>query len=103
MFDHLALCISDFLDCMGMKNIRLPAGFTLSFPCENTAIDKGTLLSWTKCFKATDCEGHDVVTMLREAIKRLHQESHNSARYHSEYKISIQKKTGPNSFILFKV
>uniref|UniRef100_A0A672FBK2 hexokinase n=1 Tax=Salarias fasciatus TaxID=181472 RepID=A0A672FBK2_SALFA len=29
-----------------------------------------TLLSWTKGFKATNCEGHDVVDMLREAIKR---------------------------------
>jgi len=27
-------------------------------------------VSWTKGFKATDCEGHDVVGMLREAIKR---------------------------------
>lgn len=27
-------------------------------------------MSWTKGFKATDCEGHDVVNLLREAIKR---------------------------------
>ncbi|XP_031702058.1 hexokinase HKDC1-like isoform X1 [Anarrhichthys ocellatus] len=70
LFDHIAECVSDFLDYMGMKNARLPAGFTFSFPCEKTSIDTGTLLSWTKCFKATDCEGHDVVSMLREAIKR---------------------------------
>ncbi|XP_060895817.1 hexokinase HKDC1 [Labrus mixtus] len=70
LFDHLAQCVSDFLDYMGMKNARLPAGFTFSFPCEQTAIDTGTLVSWTKGFKATDCEGHDVVEMLREAIKR---------------------------------
>uniref|UniRef100_A0A3B5ADH0 Hexokinase-2 n=1 Tax=Stegastes partitus TaxID=144197 RepID=A0A3B5ADH0_9TELE len=70
LFDHLAQCIGDFLDYMGMKNARLPAGFTFSFPCEQTAIDTGTLVSWTKGFKATNCEGHDVVSMLREAIKR---------------------------------
>uniref|UniRef100_A0A672ZFR3 hexokinase n=1 Tax=Sphaeramia orbicularis TaxID=375764 RepID=A0A672ZFR3_9TELE len=70
LFDHLAQCVSDFLDYMGMKNAHLPAGFTFSFPCEQTAIDTGTLLTWTKGFKATDCEGHDVVNMLREAIKR---------------------------------
>ncbi|XP_068586362.1 hexokinase HKDC1-like isoform X1 [Cebidichthys violaceus] len=70
LFDHIAQCVSDFLDYMGMKNARLPAGFTFSFPCEQTAIDTGTLMSWTKGFKATDCEGHDVVSMLREAIKR---------------------------------
>ncbi|XP_062242884.1 hexokinase HKDC1-like [Platichthys flesus] len=70
LFDHCAQCVSDFLDYMGIKNTRLPAGFTFSFPCEQTAIDTGTLVSWTKGFKATDCEGHDVVDMLRDAIKR---------------------------------
>ncbi|XP_039972050.1 hexokinase HKDC1-like isoform X2 [Xiphias gladius] len=70
LFDNIAEFISDFLDYMGMKKAHLPAGFTFSFPCEQTAIDTGTLVSWTKGFKATNCEGHDVVTMLREAIKR---------------------------------
>lgn len=31
---------------------------------------QGTLVGWTKGFKATDCEGEDVVDMLRDAIKR---------------------------------
>uniref|UniRef100_A0A8B9LSY0 Hexokinase-2 n=1 Tax=Astyanax mexicanus TaxID=7994 RepID=A0A8B9LSY0_ASTMX len=70
LFDHIVQCISDFLDYMGMKNTRLPLGFTFSFPCSQTGIDKGSLVSWTKGFKATECEGHDVVDMLREAIKR---------------------------------
>lgn len=70
LFDHIVQCISDFLDYMGMKNTRLPLGFTFSFPCSQTGIDKGDLVSWTKGFKATDCEGYDVVDMLREAIKR---------------------------------
>ncbi|XP_070825645.1 hexokinase HKDC1-like isoform X7 [Chaetodon trifascialis] len=70
LFDHIAQCVSDFLDYMGMKKARLPAGFTFSFPCEQTALDTGTLVSWTKGYKATDCEGHDIVNMLREAIKR---------------------------------
>uniref|UniRef100_A0A3P9PMA4 Hexokinase-3 n=1 Tax=Poecilia reticulata TaxID=8081 RepID=A0A3P9PMA4_POERE len=70
LFDHLAQCVCDFLDYMGLKNVRLPAGFTFSFPCQQSDIDTGTLVSWTKGFKATDCEGEDVVSMLREAIKR---------------------------------
>ncbi|XP_063047857.1 hexokinase HKDC1 isoform X2 [Engraulis encrasicolus] len=70
LFDHIVQCISDFLDYMGMKNTRLPLGFTFSFPCRQAGIDKGTLVSWTKGFKATNCEGNDVVDMLREAIKR---------------------------------
>lgn len=39
LFDYLAHCIGDFLDYMGMKSAKLPAGFTFSFPCEQTAIN----------------------------------------------------------------
>ncbi|TKS70014.1 Hexokinase-1 [Collichthys lucidus] len=70
LFDHIVQCISDFLDYMGMKNARLPLGFTFSFPCQQTSLDAGILVTWTKGFKATDCEGEDVVGLLREAIKR---------------------------------
>ncbi|XP_069756959.1 hexokinase-1 isoform X2 [Narcine bancroftii] len=70
LFDHIVHCISDFLDYMGMKGARLPLGFTFSFPCKQKSLDEGILLKWTKGFKATDCEGEDVVTMLRDAIKR---------------------------------
>ncbi|TRY90528.1 hypothetical protein DNTS_002656 [Danionella cerebrum] len=70
LFDHIVHCISDFLDYMGMKNARLPLGFTFSFPCRQTSLDAGILVNWTKGFKATDCEGEDVVNLLREGIKR---------------------------------
>ncbi|XP_063047855.1 hexokinase-1 [Engraulis encrasicolus] len=70
LFDHIVHCISDFLDYMGMKNARLPLGFTFSFPCQQKSLDAGILVTWTKGFKATDCEGEDVVGLLREGIKR---------------------------------
>ncbi|XP_019363387.1 PREDICTED: hexokinase-1 isoform X1 [Gavialis gangeticus] len=70
LFDHIVACISDFLDYMGIKGARLPLGFTFSFPCKQTSLDAGILLNWTKGFKATDCEGEDVVYLLREGIKR---------------------------------
>ncbi|XP_028915043.1 hexokinase HKDC1 [Ornithorhynchus anatinus] len=70
LFDHIVQCIADFLDYMGLKGARLPLGFTFSFPCRQTSIDKGILIGWTKGFKATDCEGEDVVDLLRDAIKR---------------------------------
>ncbi|CAI9547731.1 unnamed protein product [Staurois parvus] len=70
LFDHIVECIAEFLDYMGIKGAPLPLGFTFSFPCKQDQIDKGTLVGWTKGFKATDCEGQDVVDMLREAIKR---------------------------------
>uniref|UniRef100_A0A674HE63 hexokinase n=1 Tax=Taeniopygia guttata TaxID=59729 RepID=A0A674HE63_TAEGU len=70
LFDHIVQCLADFLEYMGIKGARLPLGFTFSFPCRQASIDKGTLVGWTKGFKATDCEGEDVVDMLREAIRR---------------------------------
>nr|XP_033799117.1 hexokinase HKDC1-like isoform X1 [Geotrypetes seraphini] len=70
LFDHIVQCIADFLEYMGIKGAPLSLGFTFSFPCKQASIDKGTLIGWTKGFKATDCEGEDIVDMLREAIKR---------------------------------
>ncbi|KAK7913391.1 hypothetical protein WMY93_013602 [Mugilogobius chulae] len=67
-FDNVAQCVSDFLDFVGMKHTCLPAAIAVSFPCEQTAADKGSVLNWTKCVKATGCE--DVVTRLQEAIDR---------------------------------
>lgn len=37
-------------------------------------------MTWTKGFKATDCEGEDVVGLLREAIKR--REVRNEEQHH---------------------
>ncbi|XP_001380610.1 hexokinase-1 isoform X2 [Monodelphis domestica] len=70
LFDHIVSCISDFLDYMGMKTARLPLGFTFSFPCHQTSLDGGTLVTWTKGFNASNCVGQDVPTLLRDAIKR---------------------------------
>ncbi|XP_038603089.1 hexokinase-2 [Tachyglossus aculeatus] len=70
LFDHIVHCIADFLEYMGMKGVSLPLGFTFSFPCHQTNLDEGILLKWTKGFKATGCEGEDVVALLKEAIHR---------------------------------
>uniref|UniRef100_A0A2K5S3I8 hexokinase n=1 Tax=Cebus imitator TaxID=2715852 RepID=A0A2K5S3I8_CEBIM len=70
LFDHIVSCISDFLDYLGIKGPRMPLGFTFSFPCKQMSLDAGILITWTKGFKATDCVGHDVVTLLRDARKR---------------------------------
>ncbi|XP_069466707.1 hexokinase HKDC1-like [Ambystoma mexicanum] len=70
LFDHIIQCIAEFLEYMGIPSAPLPLGFTFSFPCRQVSIDKGTLVGWTKGFKATGCEGEDIVNMLREAIKR---------------------------------
>ncbi|XP_054906761.1 hexokinase-2 [Poeciliopsis prolifica] len=70
LFNHIVYCIADFLDYMGMRGASLPLGFTFSFPCDQTKLDEGILLKWTKGFKASDCEGKDVVKLLKEAVRR---------------------------------
>lgn len=46
LFDHIVQCIADFLDYMGLKGAQLPLGFTFSFPCRQTSIDKVPRSAW---------------------------------------------------------
>ncbi|XP_008333953.1 hexokinase-2-like [Cynoglossus semilaevis] len=71
LFSHIVHCISDFLEYMGMTGASLPLGFTFSFPCRQSKLDQGILLKWTKGFKASDCEGQDIVMLLKEAVRRI--------------------------------
>ena len=43
-----------------------------SFPVEQTAIDAGKLLTWTKGFAAKNAIGQDVMRLLQDAIDRKH-------------------------------
>ncbi|CAJ1068369.1 hexokinase-2 [Xyrichtys novacula] len=70
LFDHIADCLADFMEKMGIKDKKLPLGFTFSFPCQQTKLDEGVLLSWTKNFKASGVEGKDVVSLLKKSIKK---------------------------------
>ncbi|KAI5088099.1 hexokinase-2 [Silurus meridionalis] len=70
LFDHIAECLANFLEKLGIKEKKLPLGFTFSFPCQQTKLDESILVSWTKGFKASGVEGRDVVGLLRKAIKK---------------------------------
>jgi hexokinase len=72
LFDFIADCIDKFLVESNISDIRgrLNLGFTFSFPVNQTAIDKGTLISWTKGFTASGAVGKDVVYMLQESLNR---------------------------------
>ncbi|XP_063784002.1 hexokinase-3 isoform X2 [Pseudophryne corroboree] len=70
LFDHIVDCITEFQKENGLKGKRLPLGFTFSFPCQQTSLDKGILISWTKGFSASGCVGEDVIKLLREAAIR---------------------------------
>jgi hexokinase len=50
----------------------LPLGLTFSFPVEQTALDSGKILTWTKGFSAKHAIGNDVVKLLQDAFDRKH-------------------------------
>uniref|UniRef100_A0A8C6LFS7 Phosphotransferase n=1 Tax=Nothobranchius furzeri TaxID=105023 RepID=A0A8C6LFS7_NOTFU len=70
LFDHLAKCLGEFLESQKLKEQKLPLGFTFSFPCEQTEIDKSILIRWTKGFSCSGVEGKDVVQLLKDAIHK---------------------------------
>ncbi|CAG8603067.1 22136_t:CDS:2 [Dentiscutata erythropus] len=79
LFDFIADCIDKFLSELvtvqfendqSENDKKFKMGFTFSFPVEQTAINKGTLIKWTKGFTCPDAENKDVVFMLQEALKR---------------------------------
>lgn len=47
-------------------------GLTFSFPVEQTALDSGVLLTWTKGFAAKNAIGNDIVKLLQDAFDRKH-------------------------------
>ena len=56
----------------GYKNEEIfSLGFTFSFPVQQSAINKGTLIRWTKGFDIPDAIGKDVCALLQREIDRL--------------------------------
>ncbi|XP_072257136.1 hexokinase-3 [Pyxicephalus adspersus] len=70
LFNHIVDCITEFQKENNLQGKKLPLGFTFSFPCKQTSLDQGILISWTKGFSASGCVGEDVVRLLREAANR---------------------------------
>lgn len=51
LFDYIAESVANFLETMDQEKLRgeeLYLGFTFSFPVEQTALDRGKLITWTK-------------------------------------------------------
>ncbi|ORY00624.1 hypothetical protein K493DRAFT_312757 [Basidiobolus meristosporus CBS 931.73] len=77
LFDFFANCIEDFItvhpaaEALRQASV-IPLGFTFSFPINQTAINRGKLLQWTKSFTATNVVGHDVAQLLQDALNRKH-------------------------------
>ena len=59
-------------DTINNESRAIPLGLTFSFPVEQTALDKGFLLTWTKGFSAKNAINKDVVKLLQDAFDRKH-------------------------------
>jgi len=66
LFNFVAECVSEVIPQEDQNKL----GFTFSFPVNQTAINAGTLIKWTKGFTATNVEGSDVCGLLNEAMTR---------------------------------
>jgi hexokinase len=63
---------SDTSNAIDVDSQAIPLGLTFSFPVEQTAIDSGILLMWTKGFSAKNAVNKDVVGLLQDAFDRKH-------------------------------
>ncbi|XP_076895689.1 hexokinase-2, chloroplastic-like [Bidens hawaiensis] len=75
LFDFIASALARFVKKEGGKFV-LPngrsreTGFTFSFPVNQTSIDSGILIKWTKGFSVSGTPGKDIVACLNEAMGR---------------------------------
>ncbi|KDN52752.1 hypothetical protein K437DRAFT_253954 [Tilletiaria anomala UBC 951] len=76
LFEYMAESVERFLNEFGTETDagedELLMGFTFSFPVEQTTIDRGALLFWTKGFNCPDAPGKDVVQLLQNALDKKH-------------------------------
>ncbi|KNZ71716.1 Glucokinase-1 [Termitomyces sp. J132] len=76
LFDYLADSVDAFLTTHAASAYSYGSdvhlGLTFSFPVEQTALNAGTILTWTKGFSAKNAIGNDVVRLLQDAFDRKH-------------------------------
>ncbi|KAI3981622.1 hypothetical protein MKX01_007542, partial [Papaver californicum] len=75
------------------KDTKREIGFTFSFPVEQTSINKGTLIEWTKEFNISDTIGEDVVACLVEAMKDQELDIYRDG----DVKVAVILGTGTNA------
>lgn len=81
LFDWIVLCVETFFEHKGrplkskeeaISGDALYVGFTFSFSVNQTALNRGTLLAWSKGFQCPGLLGThaDIVELLQEAFRR---------------------------------
>lgn len=70
LFDFLADCVHESFNEWGIKDKDIKLGFTFSFPVKQTAINQGSLITWTKGFSNPGLVGEEVVGFLQRAFNK---------------------------------
>jgi hexokinase len=71
--EHYAKHVERKQSYIGWKEEEIfSLGFTFSFPVNQSGINKGTLIRWTKGFDIADAVGKDVCALLQKEIDALH-------------------------------
>ncbi|KAK6474704.1 hexokinase-2-like isoform X1 [Huso huso] len=65
LFDHLADYLYRFLDSQGIKDQKLPLGFSFAYPCE-----KGAMIEGTKGLEIPELENKNIISLLNAAISK---------------------------------
>ncbi|VDN96627.1 unnamed protein product [Rodentolepis nana] len=71
LFKFIAKSVNRFLTERGLLDVPLDMGFTFSFPVNQTSINRGTLIRWTKGFSVNGVVGKDVVELLNKAMSSM--------------------------------
>ncbi|KAI7893673.1 uncharacterized protein EV154DRAFT_501145 [Mucor mucedo] len=74
MMDFLVECVDSFLSFVGKYDIKTPLalGFVLSFPLEQSAINKAVVIQWTKDFEVTGADNKNIAELLQIGFRRRH-------------------------------
>ncbi|GME98276.1 unnamed protein product [Ambrosiozyma monospora] len=76
LFKYLAAKVAQFLkehhgEKLEENNDNFKLGFTFSFPVDQTSLNAGKLIRWTKGFDIPDTVGQDVVALLQKHLDAL--------------------------------
>lgn len=71
LFGYLAECVKDFMTSNNMPvDMKIPMGFTFSFPMKQHSLHSAELVTWTKSFNCPSVVGCDVVQLLQSSLQK---------------------------------
>ncbi|KAG2217434.1 hypothetical protein INT45_000708 [Circinella minor] len=76
LIDYLAVSVDSFLTFVGKgehhEQEPIALGFVISFPLHQTALNKASVIQWTKDFQVTGADNKNIVDLLQTGLERRH-------------------------------